>query len=64
VKTSHRIPITYNLYVTEHIGGVIQRFPTADAALSPLYEGAKQTLEQPSFMKDGKIPTFFSPSLR
>jgi hypothetical protein len=55
VKSGHHITITYNLYVTEHIGGVIQRFPTADAALSPLYEGAKQMLEQPGFMKDGEI---------
>ena len=59
MKTGHRIIITYNLYVTEHIGGVIQRFPTADAALSPLYEGAKQILEQPGFMKNGKILTSF-----
>jgi hypothetical protein len=54
VKSGHRITLTYNLYVTEHIGGVIQCFPTADAALSPLYEGAKQMLEQPGFMKNGK----------
>ena len=55
VRSGHRITITYNLYVTEQIGGVLQQFPTADAALSPLYEGAKQMLEQPGFMKDGKF---------
>lgn len=54
VKTGHRVTITYNLYVTEQIGGIIQLYPTADAALFPLYEGAKQVLGQPGFMKDGK----------
>lgn len=53
VKSGHRITLTYNLYVTEHIGGVLQRYPTVDPTLYPLYEGVKAMLEQNGFMQDG-----------
>lgn len=53
VDSGHRITLTYNLYVSEHIGGVLQRYPTVDPSMYPLYEGAKQMLEQPGFMTEG-----------
>jgi hypothetical protein len=54
VQTGHRITLTYNLYVTENVGRVLQRYPIADPVLSPLYEEAKQMMEQPGFMTEGK----------
>ncbi|KAE8442380.1 hypothetical protein EG329_003396 [Mollisiaceae sp. DMI_Dod_QoI] len=59
VKSGHRITLTYNLYVTEQVGGVLQRNPTADPSLFPLYEGAKQMLSQPNFMQEGGILGFY-----
>lgn len=53
VKSGHRVTLTYNLYVSEHIGSVLHRCPTVDPKLYPLYEVAKQMLEQPAFMKEG-----------
>lgn len=57
VKSGHRITLTYNLYVSEHIGGVLQRFPTADPSLYPLFEGVKQMLDNPAFMTEGMVVT-------
>lgn len=54
VTSGHRITLTYNLYMTQQIGVVLQRYPIADPALSPLYEGAKTMLAQPNFMVKGK----------
>ncbi|KUJ14348.1 uncharacterized protein LY89DRAFT_784308 [Mollisia scopiformis] len=53
VKSGHRITLTYNLYITEQVGGVLRRNPTIDPSLFPLYEGAKQMLSQPNFMNKG-----------
>ena len=55
VKSGHRITLTYNLYISENVGGILQRYPTVDPTLYPLYEGAKQMLEQPGFMKEGTL---------
>lgn len=38
VKAGNRITLTYNLYVTEQVGGVLRRNPTVDPSLFPLYE--------------------------
>ena len=57
VTSGHRITLTYNLYISQQIGSVLQRYPTADPALSPLYDGAKEMLAQPSFMAGGKSST-------
>jgi len=54
VTSGHRITLTYNLYMTQQIGSVLQRFPTVDPALFPLYDGAKKMVAQPSFMAKGK----------
>lgn len=55
MHTGNRITLTYNLYISEHVGGVLQQFPTADPELYPLFEGAKQMLEGPGFMKKGML---------
>lgn len=57
VEEGHRVTLTYNLYVVENMGGVVQTHPTADAKYSPLLESAKKLLEDPSFMKNGKKDT-------
>lgn len=57
VKSGHRITLTYNLYISEHVGGILQRHPTVDPTLYPLYKGAKQMLEQPGFMQEGTLDT-------
>lgn len=59
VKTDHRITLSYNLYVSESVGGVLQRFPTADPSLYPLFGGAKQMLENPAFMSEGGTIGFY-----
>jgi len=53
VTAGHRITITYNLYISEHVGGILQRNPTADPSSYPLFEGAKKMLEMPGFMSEG-----------
>lgn len=54
VLDGHQMILTYDLYVTEGVGGVLMQYPTADPKLLPLYEGLKPILDQGSFMKDGK----------
>ncbi|KAH8595823.1 hypothetical protein B0O99DRAFT_671823 [Bisporella sp. PMI_857] len=58
VTSDHRITLTYNLYVNEHIGGVLRGFPTADPSSYPLFESVKGLLQQPSFLPDGGILGF------
>lgn len=57
VTSGHRITLTYNLYMTQQIGAVLQTYPTADPSLSPLYNGAKEMLAQPNFMAKGSRPS-------
>ncbi|KAL2064514.1 hypothetical protein VTL71DRAFT_3651 [Oculimacula yallundae] len=59
VTTGHRVTLTYNLYVSEHVGGILQRYPTTDPSLYPLFEGAKKMLEQPGFMSKGGTLGFY-----
>jgi hypothetical protein len=56
VTSGHRITLTYNLYMTQKIGSVLQHYPTVDHTLSPLHVGVKEMLAQPNFMADGKLP--------
>jgi hypothetical protein len=59
VISGHRITLTYQLYVSEHVGGVLHHhFPTADPTLYPLYQSVKAMLESPAFMKNGGILGF------
>ncbi|KAG4441070.1 hypothetical protein IFR05_003424 [Cadophora sp. M221] len=59
VTTGHRVTLTYNLYVSEQTGGILQRYPTADPSLYPLFEGAKKMLEMPGFMSKGGTLGFY-----
>jgi len=53
VKTGHRITLTYNLYVSKRVGGLIERFPSVDPTKYPLYGMAKALLLDPGFMDKG-----------
>lgn len=54
VTSGHRVTLTYQLYVSEHIGGPLsQGFPTVDPKLYPLYDSVKSLLSSPAFMKQG-----------
>ncbi|KAH6719680.1 hypothetical protein BKA61DRAFT_707506 [Leptodontidium sp. MPI-SDFR-AT-0119] len=59
VTTGHRVTLTYNLYVSEQVGGILQRSPSADPSLYPLFEGAKKMLEIPGFMSKGGTLGFY-----
>jgi hypothetical protein len=59
VTSGHRVTLTYQLYVSEHVGGVVHhRFPTADPTLYPLYDSVKAMLDSPAFMKTGGVLGF------
>jgi hypothetical protein len=45
--------LTYNLYVSKHVGSVIEHFPGIHLAQNPLYDMAKALLLDPEFMKEG-----------
>jgi hypothetical protein len=56
VTEGHRVTLTYNLYVVENMGGVVQTHPTVDATYFPLLESAERLLEDPNFMRNGRSP--------
>ncbi|KAL3469173.1 hypothetical protein BJX99DRAFT_241925 [Aspergillus californicus] len=60
VTQGDRITLTYNLYVTEPVGGVIPS-PTSivDPKTLPMYEWVKDLLAQQAFMKDGGVLGMF-----
>lgn len=58
VKSGHRITLTYNLYVSTRVGGILQKRPTASPGLYPLYEDVKASLNEPEFMPKGKCRQF------
>lgn len=55
IVNGHLITLTYNLYVTEPIGGPLIQNPIVDETSFPLYEQFKAALENPGFFKDGNI---------
>jgi hypothetical protein len=57
VLSGHQLTLTYDLYVTEGVGGMLKQYSTADQKRLPLYEGLKPILDQENFMKDGKCMT-------
>ncbi|TAQ83539.1 hypothetical protein B7494_g8139 [Chlorociboria aeruginascens] len=60
VTSGHRITLTYNLYISEYIGGIMQEeFPTADPASYPLFEVAKELLAKKAFMTKGGTMGFY-----
>ena len=59
VTSGHRITLTYELYVPDHVGGVVHhRFPIVDPTLYPLYQSVKALLKYPAFMKGSGIIGF------
>ncbi|KAH0533790.1 hypothetical protein FGG08_007556 [Glutinoglossum americanum] len=53
VKSGHRITLTYNLYVSQRVGGTIERLPAVDPAKYAVYQMAEDLLMDPEFMKEG-----------
>lgn len=54
VKSGHRMTLAYNLYVSEHVGRMVEKeHPTADPTSYPLYASVKALVEQPGFMRSG-----------
>jgi hypothetical protein len=54
LKSRHRITLTNNLYVSEYIGGILQRYSTFDPILYPLVEVVRAMVQQPGCMTEGK----------
>ncbi|TVY81519.1 hypothetical protein LSUE1_G002849 [Lachnellula suecica] len=53
ISSGNLITLTYNLHITEATGGPLQRYPTVDPRLYPLFKVAKSLLENPDFLPEG-----------
>jgi hypothetical protein len=53
--SGYRITLTYNLFVSEQVGGILQQYPTADPELYPLFERVRKLLEEPDFLSKGML---------
>ena len=53
VKSGYRVTLTYNLYISEHTGSVMQSYPTPNPSMYPLHDKVNLLLQNPSFMKNG-----------
>jgi hypothetical protein len=49
----YQLTLVYNLRVTERVGGVLQNPVLAESSWFPLYEGVREILEHPGFMREG-----------
>ena len=59
VTAGHRIALTYQLYVSECIGGLVQpQLQMPDSKFYPMYRCIKDMLASPTFMKNGGILGF------
>jgi hypothetical protein len=59
VTAGHRITLTYQLYVSECIGGLVQpQLQIPDSKFYPMYRCIKDMLALPTFMKNGGILGF------
>ncbi|KAK7976969.1 hypothetical protein PG988_004459 [Apiospora saccharicola] len=54
VTAGHRVTLTYQLYVSEHVGGLTQPH-VLDSATERLYRSAKDLFASRPFLKDGGI---------
>ena len=54
VTSGHRVTLTYNLYIYEHLGSVVQSFPSADPTRYPLYKKISALLDSNDFMPEGR----------
>ncbi|KAF4634490.1 hypothetical protein G7Y89_g3611 [Cudoniella acicularis] len=52
ITCGHLVTLTYNLYITEATGSILQRFPIADPRLYPLYRIVRGFLGQREFMSN------------
>ena len=53
VASGHRLTLTYNLYISEQMGGVVQKFPSANPTMYSVYEKLKSLLQDPNFLRQG-----------
>ncbi|KAL2222651.1 hypothetical protein M432DRAFT_595402 [Thermoascus aurantiacus ATCC 26904] len=53
VTEGDRITLTYNLYVTEPVGGALSQPPIVEPKTLPLYGYIKELIEQPAFLQKG-----------
>ncbi|KAI9754237.1 MAG: hypothetical protein M1815_005735 [Lichina confinis] len=59
VAEGHRITLTYNLYVSERVGGALRNSPTIDPRSYGLSNSAKEILGRPNFLRRGGTLGFF-----
>ncbi|KAH6881169.1 hypothetical protein B0T10DRAFT_609316 [Thelonectria olida] len=60
VTAGHRVTLTYQLYVSEYLGGLLQpQVKTPGSACYPMYRSAKDMLASPEFLKKGGILGFW-----
>jgi hypothetical protein len=53
VTAGHRFCLIYDLYISEHVGGIFNSLPKLEPRQLPLYDVARSMFEQPSFLKHG-----------
>jgi hypothetical protein len=53
ITCGHLVTLTYNLYTTEAIGGILQRYPIADPRLYPLFKIVRSLLGEDEFLREG-----------
>jgi hypothetical protein len=59
VTTGHRVTLTYQLYVSEHVGGLVQpQLQIPDSKSYSMYRCIKDMLASPTFIKNGGILGF------
>jgi hypothetical protein len=59
VTTGHRVTLTYQLYVSEHVGGLVQlQLQIPDSKSYSMYRCIKGMLASPTFIKNGGILGF------
>lgn len=60
VTAGHRVTLTYQLYVSEHLGGLVQpQVQTPGSTCYPIYRSAEDMLASPAFLKDGGVLGFW-----
>jgi len=59
VKLDHQLILEYDLDILECVGGVQRNISVSGLTQPPLYEGVQKMLEQPGFMKKGRLATCY-----
>ncbi|GAB7332510.1 hypothetical protein MBLNU13_g04301t2 [Cladosporium sp. NU13] len=55
VTSSHRVTLTYNLYLTRGVGHLAGASSAPDPTQLPLYGGLQTSLDNPGFLRHGRI---------